>query len=141
NHARGDEYQHDRVTGNSRLSEVEAAALRLGLRRLADDNGRRAAIARTYREAAPHLQFQEPDQRHVYHLCVVRVPERDAWQAARRFETALHYPRALTQQSGYRDFVRDPCPEAEGWAAECVSLPCFPEMSDDEIEAVCRGLQ
>jgi dTDP-3-amino-3,4,6-trideoxy-alpha-D-glucose transaminase len=141
NHARGDDYDHDRVTGNSRLSEVEAAALRVGLRRLAADNARRAAIATAYREAAPHVRFQGPHPRHVYHLCVVRVPDRDAWRAARPFETALHYPRALTQQSGYRELARDPCPEAEAWAAECVSLPCFPEMTDDEIEAVCRGLQ
>jgi dTDP-3-amino-3,4,6-trideoxy-alpha-D-glucose transaminase len=141
NHARGDDYDHRLVTGNSRLSEVEAAVLRVGLRRLATQNARRAAIAGAYREAAPHLRFQEPHPRHVYHLCVVRVPNRAAWRAARPFETALHYPRALSQQSGYDEFVRDPCPEAERWAAECVSLPCFPEMTDDEIEAVCRGLQ
>ena len=56
------------------------------------------------------------------------------------FETGVHYPRALTQQPAYSEFVAAPCPEAEAWAAECVSLPCFPEMSDDEIEAVCRAL-
>jgi dTDP-4-amino-4,6-dideoxygalactose transaminase len=57
------------------------------------------------------------------------------------FGTGVHYPRALTQQPAYEQFVRRSCPEAEAWAAECVSLPCFPEMSDDEIEAVCRSLQ
>ena len=57
------------------------------------------------------------------------------------FGTAVHYPRALTQQPAYRRFVRDACPEAESWAAECVSLPCFPEMTDDEIEVVCRALR
>ena len=77
----------------------------------------------------------------MYHLCVVRVTDRDVWRAARSFDTAVHYARALTQQSGYRDYVRAPCPEAESWAADCVSLPCFPEITDDEIEAVCRGLQ
>ena len=77
----------------------------------------------------------------VYHLCVARIEDRDAWRAARAFATAVHYGRALTQQPGYHEFVRDPCPEAEAWAAECVSLPCFPEMTDDEIEAVCRELQ
>jgi dTDP-3-amino-3,4,6-trideoxy-alpha-D-glucose transaminase len=144
NHARSadyDDYAHDRVSGNSRLSEVEAAALRVGLRRLAADNARRAAVAGAYRAAAPEFRWQAPHPRHVYHLCVARVPDRDAWRAARPFATAIHYSRALTQQPGYCDFVRDPCPEAEAWAAECVSLPCFPEMTDDEIEAVCRGLQ
>jgi len=141
NHARSDDYAHDRVTGNSRMSEIEAAALRIGLRRLASDNACRAEIAAAYRAAAPGLRWQAPHPRHVYHLCVARVADRDAWRADRPFETALHYARALTQQPGYRELVRDACPEAERWAAECVSLPCFPEMTDDEIEAVCRGLQ
>ena len=144
NHARSadyDDYAHDRVTGNSRLSEVEAAALRVGLRRLAVDNARRAAVAAAYRAAAPELRWQAPHPRHVYHLCVARVTDRDDWRASRPFATAVHYGRALTQQPGYQEFVRDPCPEAESWAAECVSLPCFPEITDDEIEAVCRELQ
>jgi dTDP-4-amino-4,6-dideoxygalactose transaminase len=141
NHARGPHYDHPRVTGNSRLSEIEAAALRIGLRRLAVDNARRGAAAAAYRAAAPDLVWQADHPRHVYHLCVARVPARDAWRAARPFETAVHYDRALTQQSGYAPYRRGPCPEAEAWAAECVSLPCFPELTDDEIEAVCRGLQ
>jgi dTDP-3-amino-3,4,6-trideoxy-alpha-D-glucose transaminase len=141
NHARGHDYEHASVSGNSRLSEIEAAALRIGLRRLADDNERRRSIAAAYRDAAPHLTWQAPHPRHVYHLCVVRVADRDTWRAERPFETAVHYTRALTQQSGYKQFVREACPEAEAWAAECVSLPCFPELTDDEIEAVCRGLQ
>jgi dTDP-4-amino-4,6-dideoxygalactose transaminase len=144
NHARTaeyDDYAHDRVTGNSRLSEVEAAALRVGLRRLAADNARRAAVAAAYRAAAPDLRWQAPHPRHVYHLCVARVSDRHAWRASRPFATAVHYGRALTQQPGYQEFVRDACAEAEAWAAECVSFPCFPEMTDDEIEAGCRAIR
>ena len=98
-------------------------------------------IARAYREAAPEMRWQAPHERHVYHLCVARIDDRDAFRARMPFGTAVHYPRALTQQPAYRQFVRDPCPEAESWAAECVSLPCFPEMTDDEIEIVCRALR
>jgi dTDP-4-amino-4,6-dideoxygalactose transaminase len=134
------EYEHTVVSGNARLSEVEAAALRIGLRRLPEWNARRQAIAAAYREAAPALRWQAPHERHVYHLCVARVDDRDGFRARMPFGTAVHYPRALTQQPAYREFVRDPCPEAESWAAECVSLPCFPEMTDDEIEVVCRAL-
>ena len=57
------------------------------------------------------------------------------------FATGVHYPIALTGQPAYAEFVRRACPSAEAWARECVSLPCFPEMTDDEIEAVCRSLQ
>lgn len=141
NHDRGDGYSHALVTGNSRLSEIEAAALRVGLRRLVADNARRRVVVEAYRAAAPGLRWPPDHPRHVYHLCVVRVTDRGHWRATRPFATAVHYERALTQQPGYEAFVRAPCPEAEAWAAECVSLPCFPEITDDEIEAVCRGLQ
>jgi dTDP-3-amino-3,4,6-trideoxy-alpha-D-glucose transaminase len=140
-HGLGADYEHRVVSGNSRLSEVEAAALRVALTRLDGQNARRREIARRYREAAPDLRWQATHERHVYHLCVVRISDREEFRARLPFETGVHYPRALTQQPAYAEFVRDPCPRAEAWAAECVSLPCFPEMTDDEIEAVCRALQ
>ena len=135
------DYEHTAVTGNSRLSEIEAAVLRLELRRLPDWNARRQGIARAYREPAPDVRWQAPLERHVYHLCVARIDDRDAFRARMPFGTSVQYPLALTQQPAYRQFVWDPCPEAESWAAECVSLPCFPEMTDDEIEIVCRALR
>jgi dTDP-4-amino-4,6-dideoxygalactose transaminase len=140
-HGLTEDYEHTAVSGNSRLSELEAAALRIELRRLPAWNERRRTIARAYREAAPNLRWQAPDERHVYHLCVARIPDREEFRRRMPFGTAVHYPRALTQQSAYRKFVRDACPRAESWAAECVSLPCFPEMTDDEIEVVCRALR
>ena len=134
-------YEHTVVAGNSRLSEIEAAVLRIELRRLPEWNARRRAIVQAYRDAAPAMRWQASHERHVYHLCVARVDDRDEFRARMPFDTGVHYPRALTQQPAYRPFVRDPCPEAESWAAECISLPCFPEMTDDEIELVCRALR
>ena len=128
------------MSGNSRLSEIEAAALRVALRRLPGWNARRRAIAGAYRDAAPTLQWQAPHERHVYHLCVARVADRDEFRGRMPFGTAVHYGRALTQQVAYQELARAACPEAESWAGECVSLPCFPEMTDDEIEVVCRAL-
>ncbi len=139
-HGHRGEYEHTDVAGNSRVSEFEAAALRIGLRRLGDGNARRRVIAARYRDAAPGMTWQAPHERHAYHLCVARIPDRPRFRDRVPFETAVHYPRALTQQPAYEGFRRDPCPEAEAWASECVSLPCFPELSDDEIEAVCRAL-
>jgi dTDP-4-amino-4,6-dideoxygalactose transaminase len=135
------DYVHTAVSTNARLSDVAAAALRVGLPRLDADNERRRVIASRYREAAPQLAWQAPHPRHVYHLCVARVPDRDAFRDRVPFGTGVHYPRALTQQPAYQEFVRAECPEAERWAAECVSFPCFPEMTDDEIEAVCRAIR
>jgi dTDP-3-amino-3,4,6-trideoxy-alpha-D-glucose transaminase len=139
-HGHRAEYEHTEIAVNSRVSEFEAAALRIGLRQLSRGNERRREIAARYRDAAPGIRWQATHERHVYHLCVARVTDREAFRARMPFETRVHYPRALTQQPAYERFRRGPCPEAEGWASECVSLPCFPEMMDDEIETVCRAL-
>ncbi len=135
-----DKYVHTAIATNARMSEVEAAALRVGLPRLDGWNERRRQIAARYRAAAPHLRWQADHPDHVYHLCVARFEDRDVVRAKLPFGTAVHYALALTQQPAYQRFVRAACPEAEAWAAECVSFPCFPEMTDDEIEAVCRAL-
>jgi dTDP-4-amino-4,6-dideoxygalactose transaminase len=140
-HGLTDGYVHTEIATNARMSEIESAGLRVGLRALRAGNHRRREIAMRYRDAAPALRWQAPHPRHVYHLCVARMADREAFRARAPFGTALHYQRALTQQPAYQQFVRGPCPEAERWAAECVSLPCFPELTDEEIEAVCRALQ
>jgi dTDP-3-amino-3,4,6-trideoxy-alpha-D-glucose transaminase len=135
-----EEYLHPAIATNARMSEIEAAALRIGLRRLADGNARRRDIAARYREAAPSLRWQAAHPRHVYHLCALRVAEREAFRSRLPFPTGVQYPRALTRQPAYAQFAREPRAEAERWAAECVTLPCFPELTDDEIEVVCRAL-
>ena len=142
-HGLSGQYVHEAVSQNFRMSEIEAAWLRLGLATLADDVDARRAIAARYRAAAPQLCWQDDDPRHAYHLCVFRTHERDAVRdrlAADGVATAVHYPRALTQQPAYRAMFPDACPEAEAWAAECVSVPCFPELTDVEIERVASAL-
>jgi dTDP-4-amino-4,6-dideoxygalactose transaminase len=133
-------YRHEVVAGNSRLSEIEAAVLRIGLRLLPTGNARRRDIGRRYRAASPGMRWHPDHERHVMHLCVARVEDRTSFRAAMPFDTAVHYPLALTQQPAYASFARGPCPEAEQWAAECVSFPCFPEMVDVEVDQVCGAL-
>jgi dTDP-4-amino-4,6-dideoxygalactose transaminase len=139
-HAMEPGYLHSVPSTNARLSEFEAAVLRDGLTRLSNDNARRRAIAAHYRDAAPHLTWPEPHADHVYHLCVVRVADRDGFRAAMPFDTAIHYPVAIVDQPGYRAFARTECPEARRWAAECVTLPCYPELTDAEVESVAKAL-
>lgn len=133
-------YVHEEIATNSRLSEIEAAALRIGLRTLAEDNARRREIARRFRAAAPNLRFQADHDRHAYHLCVVRVPDRDSFRAELPAQTGVHYPLALVDQPAYKQFTKIDCPRARDWAAECVSLPCFPELTDEEVDQVCGAL-
>jgi len=139
-HGLRDGYVHEEISTNSRMSELEAAALRVFLQYLPQDNARRREIALRYRDAAPRLDWPADHPDHVYHLCVVRVPDREAFRVEMPFGTAIHYQRALTEQPAYAACVRAACPEAEAWAAECVTLPCFPEMTDEEVDTVAEAL-
>lgn len=137
------QYVHEEISQNFRMSELEAAWLRLGLVDLDARNARRRSIADHYRRAAPTLCWTDPHPDHVHHLCVVRSQNREGLRASlgeRGVATAIHYPLAITQQPAYRHLTRTACPEAERWSAECVSLPCFPELGDDEVDAVASAL-
>ena len=137
------QYVHEIVSQNFRMSEVEAAWLRLALRDLTTDIARRRSIVARYRQAAPGLRWQSAHPMHAYHLAVIRSPDRAATRSsleAAGVGSAIHYPLAITQQPAYRDLDHPPCPEAEAWAAECISVPCFPEMTEPEIDRVCGAL-
>jgi dTDP-4-amino-4,6-dideoxygalactose transaminase len=142
-HGMTEQYVHEYVSQNFRMSEVEAAWLRLALTQLTHDIERRRAIVARYRHAAPDLHWQADDPRHAYHLAVFRSPDRASIRATLHAEgiaTAIHYPLAISQQPAYRDLDHAACPEAEAWAAECVSVPCFPEMTEAEVDRVCTAL-
>jgi dTDP-4-amino-4,6-dideoxygalactose transaminase len=74
---------------------------------------------------------------------VARFAERDTARA-RLAElgvgTAVHYPLAVNQQPAYRCLSRTAYPHAEAWAAQCVSLPCFAQMTDAEVDTVAAAL-
>jgi dTDP-4-amino-4,6-dideoxygalactose transaminase len=137
------QYVHDAISQNFRMSELEAAWLRLALGALADDIAARRRIAAAYRAAAPGLCWQHEHADHAYHLCVFRAGDRDSVRrrlAAAGVATAVHYPLALSQQPAYRELFPETCAEAEAWAAQCVSVPCFPEMTQAEIDRVAEAL-
>jgi dTDP-3-amino-3,4,6-trideoxy-alpha-D-glucose transaminase len=138
-HGMTEQYVHTVVAQNFRMSELEAAWLRLTLPSLAAANERRRAIAGHYRAAAPHLRWHAEHPDSVHHLAVVRVADRERFRTALHqagVATGVHYPLALTHQPAYRDFARHRCPTAERWARECVSVPIFPELTDTEIAHV-----
>lgn len=142
-HGMAAQYVHHEISQNFRMSEIEAAWLRLSLPLLAAANERRRLIAASYRQAAPELRWQADHPDHVHHLAVFRTDDRDRARrelASREVATAVHYPLAITEQPAYRRFARRPCPVAEAWARECVTVPCFPEMTDSEIEVVASAL-
>ena len=137
------QYVHELVSQNFRMSEVEAAWLRLALESLTTDVAERRSIVARYRQAAPGLCWHAPDANHAYHLAVLRAADRTGTRAALERDgvaTAIHYPLAITQQPAYLGLQHAACPQAEAWAAQCVSVPCFPEMTEAEVDRVCTAL-
>lgn len=135
---------------NSRLDELQAAILRVKLRHLAADNGRRAMVAGEYTRALAGTRIAAPpifaDRTTVYHQYVVRQPQRAQLRellAARGIGTAIHYPVPVHLQEAYRSLGGGPgsLPITEQATAEIVSLPIYPELSEGEVEAVCEALQ
>ena len=129
---------------NSRLDEAQAAVLRVKLARLEDWNQRRRRIAALYQNAFAGTSITTPLERgpfsHVYHLYVVRHPDRDRLRehlAARGVETLIHYPYLLHQQTLFtRQRAHPPLPTAERAAAQILSLPLYPHLRDDEVQTV-----
>ena len=132
---------------NSRLDEIQAALLRVKLPGLDDGNERRRMIAQAYVEAADgRLHFPHESARdYVAHLCVARHPERDRLRGLleeRGIGTAIHYPVPDHLQPALAEVAwrHAGLTETERAAREVFSLPCFPELTDDEVARACDAL-
>ncbi len=132
---------------NSRLDEVQAAALRVKLPHVTAWNHRRREVLDAYAAAAAgtRLALRPPNPGDVGHLAVGRHPDRDG--LARRMAehgvaTAAHYPVADHRQAGLHARV-GPAGAAvtEQACAEVISLPCFAELTDAEVEQVCDAIR
>jgi dTDP-4-amino-4,6-dideoxygalactose transaminase len=137
---------HNEVIGyNSRLDELQAALLRVKLRRLDDWNSRRAYLAGLYldglRGSQCTLPFVPDWADPVWHLFVIRHPRRDALQkhlADHGVQTIIHYPIPPHLSGAYAaGFKRGGLPVAELMADEVLSLPIGPHHSTEAMEAVC----
>ena len=143
-------YRHDVKGVNSRLDELQAALLRVKLRRLDEWNARRARLAQKYLqelEGVPDLALPSaPDHAEpVWHLFVVRHPRRDALQqhlAERGVGTLIHYPLPPHRQPAYAEQGRPEgsLPVAEALAREVLSLPIGPHLSDEEADYVVEAV-
>jgi dTDP-4-amino-4,6-dideoxygalactose transaminase len=130
----------------SRLDTVQAAVLRAKLPYLADWNARRRHLAARYDEGLTGSTVAVPADGggHVYHLYVVRSPERDALQARlaeRGVETLTHYPVAVHAQRAWTELARPGLAESERAAAEVLSLPLYPQLTDAEADAVIEAVR
>jgi len=142
-------YHHSLKGFNSRLDEIQAAILRVKLRHLDEWNEARRDRARAYmrhlRGLPVRLPLEAPWARHVYHLFVIRSPQRDALQEHLRKQeigTLLHYPVPIYRQQAFADLdvPEGALPEAEKACNEVISLPLHPELPFETIEQIARAI-
>jgi len=152
-HGMEPKYHHEEIGGNFRLDELQAAVLRVKLRRLPTWNRRRREIAAIYDEKLSALESRGrlglPQEahgcEHVFHQFVIRVGDRDGVRkrlADRGIGSEVYYPVPLHLQPCFASLGAKPgdLPEAERAAREVLALPVWPEMTAEEIEAVVQAV-
>jgi dTDP-4-amino-4,6-dideoxygalactose transaminase len=148
-HAQIEKYRHEELGFNYRMDEMQGAILRVKLRYLEDWNAARSKIAKYYINKLSKMPIVLPcessDRRHVWHLFVVRSPDRDKLRSELLnafIGTGLHYPIPLHLQPAYNHlgYRHGDFPVAEKVASECLSLPMFPELEKTETDRVCDVL-
>lgn len=149
-HGQDSTYSYVRVGFCSRLDAIQAAVLRVKLKRLNEWNDARRANAAHYLEAMEglplRLPFAKPENHHIYHQFTVRSARRDelkAKLAERGVGSAVYYPGALHLERGYVSlgYKQGDFPEAEKAAAEVLSLPVLPELTAEQREQVATAVR
>jgi len=141
-----DRYHHAEFGVNSRLDEIQAAAMRARLPFLPAWTARRRALATEYRRSLSHHAVVVPPERdagHVYHLFVVRTARRESLMAhlnARGIGSLIHYPIPISRQQVFSDLPPSHCPVADQVCAEICSLPLHPHLSDADLAWVAAAV-
>jgi dTDP-4-amino-4,6-dideoxygalactose transaminase len=142
-------YYHEVLGFNSRLDEVQAALLRVKLRHLDGWQAKRRRVAARYDGLLGTLgvaiPFVRPGVTHVYHQYTVRVSRRDElhqFLKDRGIGTMIYYPLPLHLQKLYQDlgYAEGSLPVSEQAAREVLSLPMYPELTDEQIQTVMEAI-
>jgi aminotransferase EvaB len=144
-------YQIDIPGGmNSRLDEIQAAVLRIGLLKLEENNDKRRKILRDYATALSNSSFNlitSYESKNAAHLAVLQVPEKLERSKFRNYmnelgiQTEIHYPIIDCDQFGLKQFsVNTPLPITRKVNSSIVTIPLFPELSEVEVEKICISL-
>jgi dTDP-4-amino-4,6-dideoxygalactose transaminase len=135
-------YLHERVGWNSRLDELQAAVLRVKLRRLEEFNAARRRVAQRYREKLKGVELPVEDARgrHVYHQYTIRAERRDAIRealAADGIAASIFYPTPLHRQPAYAPSNKNVAlPASEAAARSVLSLPIHPLLDDAAVDRI-----
>jgi len=152
-HGQSTRYYHPVVGYNARLDEIQAAILRVKLKRLEGWNARRRELARMYDERLKNTGVIAPEipsdiRRHVFYTYTIRVPggRRDdlrKYLGERGIGTQIHYPVPihLQQSAEFLGYRKGDMPVTEKVASEVLSLPMFAELTDEQLERVADSVR
>lgn len=150
NHGATAPFMHDTVGYNSRLDEIQAALLRLKLKRMDAALAGRRAVAASYTERLAGQVIATPAAParggHAYNLYTIRIEDRDAVRARlteHKIGSSLCYPEPLHLQAVYQhlNYKRGDLPVAEHASTEALSVPIYPDMPLSHVERVCEVLR
>lgn len=147
NYGSREKYLHETEGVNSRMDEIQAAALRIKLRSLDADNRRRQQIAAQYMQGIKNSRITmhkatEKDS-HVFHIFPIFTAERERLRqhlAECGIATLIHYPTPCHKQPCYTAYNTLQMPVSEQQARQEVSLPCHPAMTDSEVDQVIKAV-
>ena len=150
-HGQSMRYHHDMVGYNYRMDGFQGAILGVKLKYLDKWNAGRRQIAEAYNSVLSGIaEIARPNKAHwaepVFHLYVIQHPERGLLQQylmKAGIETGLHYPIPLHRQKAYAylNLAENSLPVTEKAAATCLSLPIYPEMSEEMVQTVCESIK
>ncbi|HJR06872.1 MAG TPA: DegT/DnrJ/EryC1/StrS family aminotransferase [Pyrinomonadaceae bacterium] len=153
-HGSEQKYRHDHIGYNFRLEGIQGAVLNVKLKYLDGWNDLRRVHAARYNEllagaqsaGALSLPQELPYARHIYHLYVVQTEARDELQkhlTVAGIQTGIHYPVPVHLQPAYASLGHraGDFPEAERQAARVLSLPMFPELTDEQVACVADAIR
>jgi dTDP-4-amino-4,6-dideoxygalactose transaminase len=150
-HGQARKYYHSHIGWNGRMDGIQGAVLRVKLKHLESSNTRRRAHARLYDEMLAGIEEVvtpgvAPHGQHIYHIYALRVNDRDQLLqslAGKGIACAIHYPVPIHLQEAYRSlgYGEGSFPVAERCARQFLSLPMFPELTNQQIQAVVSELK
>jgi dTDP-4-amino-4,6-dideoxygalactose transaminase len=150
NYGQQQKYEHTEKGFNARLDTIQAAILNVKLKYLAGWNEARARHAASYAsrlEGLPGLRLQScsPASTHIFHLFIVESERRNGLQKYLEdsgIQTSIHYPKPIHLQAAYKDlgYTLGDFPATERLADQMLSLPMFPELTEQQIDLVCDAV-
>ena len=149
-HGSREKYHHEVMGVNARLDELQAAVLNIKMPYLEQWNVARQAHAEAYneqlRDIVEAVPVVKPWGTHVYCYYVIRVPERDVFRAAMEQEgigTTIHYPIPIHLQpaAAHYGYTRGVLPYTEALTERIISLPMYPEMTEEQRQLVVNAVK